>query len=153
MFVLLGSCVSVDIGPKDPTKSKNIDVAAPASPFEEVTADHVDRAWRNTKNGNTISYLSECNLKIEPTLEDIKKGVISDLMNASLVNEENLLFNRRQALASELSGKIDGVDTRIDLLIFKKNSCTYILTYVALSTTYTENKQTFETFKTGFKVK
>lgn len=149
----LSACVSVNIGNSgNSQKSETVKYKAPGKPFEEFKTELVDNAWKNPKNGNSISFLSECNSAADPTLETIYKGLISSIDRAESQNKNNITYNGREALRSTVSGYVDGVQSKFDLLVFKKNNCTYILSYVATEKFFSENLGAFEKFTENFVV-
>jgi hypothetical protein len=151
--VTLVSCVSVNIGDNSKSmKSETVTFRAPAAPFTTFKTDYVDSAWKNSKNGNSISFLSECNSSADPSLETIYQGLISSINRARSLNKKSYTFNNREALRSTVSGYVDGVQSQFDLIVFKKNNCTYILSYVATEKNFSENLSAFDTFAENFVV-
>lgn len=149
---LLMSCVSVQIAVPSSTKSTVAQYQSPKKPFEEQTGRDLDRLWRNSLNGNTISYLSDCENPTDPSLQSIFKGITSEIDNPKIIKNEDLIYNSREGLRSVVEGVVDGVKTRFELLIFKKNNCTYILTYAAVAQSFSENQKDFDRFLKDFKV-
>jgi hypothetical protein len=111
----------------------------------------VDAAWKNPKNGNVISYLSDCQDPNDPPLEQIVAGVLGALTDLKYENEESPMVQGRESRRVLASGKVDGVPTEIDLLAFKRNQCIYILTYLGVKKTFSENHRDFGQFIEGFK--
>lgn len=151
--LLFTACVSVNIGDSSqPQKSKVARFKKPEFPFVEFKPALVDHAWKNPKNGNSISYLSECNSVADPSLETIFEGLISSIGQAKTLKKENLTYNGREALRTNVSGQVDGVQSQLSLLVFKKNNCTYILSYIATQTFFGQNIADFEKFLSEFEV-
>ncbi len=71
-FVLSG-CVSIDIGAKHMERASGVKFTQPSAPFEKSSASSVDAIWRNPKNGNAISYLSDCGDNSDPSLANIER--------------------------------------------------------------------------------
>lgn len=155
LLILTGSlnllaCVSVSIGNNEVERADGVKYTAPEQ-FKEEDLPHVDKAWKNTSNGNSISFLSDCKATSDPSLENLRSGVISGLNEVEILNEDFGRYNGRAALRSEVSGYVDGIKSKFDLMIFKKNGCIYILTYVALADTFDEDHKAFKNFLEGFK--
>ena len=146
----LGACVSINVGGGKTERADDVEFKEPPEPFDDEDAGGVDEGWKNPKNGNSISYISECGTKQDPTLETLRSGVLSTLTEIEVISEDKRSFNGREALRSEARGKVDGVETRLDLMIFKKNNCIYIITYVALPDSYDSDRKHFENFLDGF---
>ncbi len=109
-------------------------------------------AWQNQKSGNTIAVLSECSETHDPTLSDLEEDMSQALTEPKITKTEALTFEGREALRSIIEGKVDGVPVKVDVLTFKKNSCSYTLTYMGRSQGFDKDHQAFENFLKGFKV-
>lgn len=149
---LLLSCVSVNLGRKTVQKSSDYTYSEPSRPFELAPNELVDRAWRDTNTGNTISIVSDCPNQDDPTLESISAGVTSGIKQLKIIKEEKTTFNQREALRSEIEGQIDGLATQMDIVTFKKNGCIYVLTYLGVQQHFQLGRTTFEKFLNGFRV-
>lgn len=150
MTVTVSSCVSVELGPKRPARASGIRYDAPAKPFEKASADNVDEIWRNPRNGNALSFLSECNDPSDPSLHAIEQGVLSGLYPYNYVKQNDITYEGRAARRVQVKGVVDGVPSLVDLLVFKRNNCIYILSYVGLEQNHHQDEKTFETFISGF---
>lgn len=152
IFSSQAACVSVELPKKAPvTRNADVTYVAPGAPFVELKTEDLDRGWRNPRNGNSISFISECNSPVDPTLENIYAGIIKGVQNVESLRREKIHYNGREALRAVAIGDVDGVSSKIDFLIFKKNGCNYVLTYVALVSTFEQNTADFEKFVAGFK--
>lgn len=151
MFLLLGSCVSVQLPGGKVTSAKDVSFSAPSSPFNEIKSDSSDKAWISGKTGNTISYLSECGGKNEPTLQQLESDSLSALNSLKVLKSEDTSFNGRAARQTLAQGFVDGVSVQLSLLVFKKNGCNYTLTYGGVEKNFQNELNTFENFKQNFK--
>jgi hypothetical protein len=149
-MVVSTGCVSVSLGPPHPTHSSGVRFTAPPKPFEKSSAENVDEIWRDPKNGNAISYLSECNDPADPTLHAIEQGVLSGLYPYTYISQEDTTYEGRAARRALVKGVVDGVPSLVDLLIFKRNNCLYILSYVGLEQHHHQQQKAFEDFIAGF---
>lgn len=150
VVALFGGCVSVNIGPAKTEKSEGVKLKAPARPFEKFEARGADQAWKSQSSGNLISYLSTCNDPADPSLETIQAELLAALEDVRVLRTSDRDFNGRRALNSEAEGLIDGVKTRLELLAFKKNNCTYSLTYLGLASRFDEERAQFQAFMNSF---
>jgi hypothetical protein len=151
-LVLMGACVSVNLGKSESQRSREAKWTSPKAPFVELKSIHLDKTWRNNKNGNTISYLSDCHNPADPSLENIFKGITSEIEEVTVVQSDRVDYNSREALHTTVEGAVDGVPTRFELMIFKKNDCTYILTYATTAKAFAENQRDFNSFVREFNV-
>jgi len=145
-------CVSVNIKPKTLKHSTEYKYQAPASIFQKLENDQTDLAWQNQKSGNTIAVLSECSDVRDPSLADLEAETSQALNEPQVLKTQNLNFEDREALRSLIEGKLDGISVKMDVLTFKKNSCSYTLTYMGRSQGFEKDLATFESFIQGFKV-
>jgi len=148
----LNACVSIDVGKVKTQKSTIARYDSPSAPFEEVKTVHLDKKWLNRTNGNIISHLSDCQNPNEPSLENIFKGIVSEIDDVRIIHSGTVNYNFRKALHSVVEGYVDGVSTRFELMIFKKHDCTYILTYAATAKSFADNQREFNNFVKRFVV-
>ena len=150
--LLFSGCVSVNFKSEPPKKSENMIFVSPSSAYQKVSSVHLDHSWQNSSNGATISVLSECQNSTDPTLENIFRGITSELNRVDVIESHRVDYNSRVALHAQVEGDVDGVLTRFELMIFKKNSCMYILTYAATANAFASGQKEFRNFVKGFVV-
>jgi hypothetical protein len=150
--LLCSGCVTVNLGNTNKgKKAAGVSYKDPAGPFQKEAREDVDAAWKNPKNGNVISFLSDCKDPSDPPLEHIVQGVISGLTDLKVDSTDTAMYQGREARRVVAGGKVDGVPSAIDLLVFKRNMCIYILSYVGVKKAFAENRGDFEKFIEGFK--
>jgi len=147
----LNSCVSVGISGGKISRAKAVQARPPGFPFQDAEGDTLDHIWKNPRNGNSISYLSECTDTADPDLETVQQGILRSVQKLQVVSSETIEFNDREALHTHARGKVDGVSTDMELLIFKKNGCIYTLNYVGVSRHFESNQKNFAEFLKTFK--
>lgn len=145
-------CMSVSFKAPPPQKSAAVIFNPPKGAFAEISSPHLDHSWQNKASGSTISYLSDCNNPTDPSLENIFKGITSEIDGVSVINSNRFTYNAREALRSRVAGLVDGVKTNFELIIFKKNNCTYILTFVTMADGNIQDENEFTNFLKGFVV-
>lgn len=144
------SCVSIDITKNETEKADDIKYQAPNSKFQEISTDGIDNGWRHSENGNTISFISDCQKNYDPTLQSIEFGVVSGLQNITLEKIEKKMYNGRASRKSHYTGEVDGIPTQISLMTFKKNGCIFVITYIGVSQHYQDNLPDFDVFLQRF---
>lgn len=146
------ACVSVNLGaPNRARRAEGISLRAPSSPFTKQSRDDVDAAWKNESNGNVISYISDCQDPSDPPLDSIVQGVLSGLNQLEIDSRETVTIQGREGRRVSASGKVDGVPSKIDLLVFKRNTCIYVLSYVGVSEAFAADRARFQSFVEGFR--
>ncbi len=147
----LTSCVTVNLGGSKTKTAQGVSYNQPNKPFEEIKLKDADRAWQNKDNGNTVSFLSTCNDPADPSLQAARGDFLASLTGVRIVSESESEFNGREALTTVAEGRVDGVLTRLELMLFKKNNCLYTLSYVALAKAFNDNHAAYSEFSQSFK--
>ena len=151
IYFLSASCISVSLPDAKIIRANDVIVKEPGHPFTVAKHESLDAIWSNSTNGNSISYLSDCQTKNDPPLQSITIGIVNDLDKKKAVLSETIKYNQREALHSMYKGTVDGIPTIVELMVLKKNSCIYVLTFVALEDSYEKDKRNFTDFYNGFK--
>lgn len=146
------SCVSVSIKQPKYSKAKDVQFSSPNPPFTEMPAAHVDHAWSHPLTGSSISYVTECSEQSDPPLEGVTQSLFHSLKQRQPLFSRSDSFNGRMAIHEAAQGKVDGVDTRLEVLVFKKDHCLYILNFVSSPEAYQKDSATFNKFISGFRV-
>jgi len=152
LALLVAGCVSVNLKPKSAVHSKEYKFQAPDSSFKKIDNEQTDMAWQNEKTGNTIAVLSECSETRDPSLSDLEGEMSQALNDPKVIKTQQITFEDRDGVRSWLEGKVDGIVVNVDVLTFKKNSCSYTLTYMGRALGFEKDRATFENFLKGFKV-
>lgn len=152
MFLSLSSCVSLPFEKPNIKKSENIIFQKPQEPFVEIKSKNFDNAWLSKSSGNTISFLSECNNPIDPTIDQIEQDSISGINQIEIIQSDTLTFNQRETKNTTIRGKIDGISIKMQLIVFKKNNCSYTILYGGIETVFDSEYSIFKHFLDTFKV-
>ena len=151
MTLVLSSCVSVQLPSGKVTQAKDVQYKEPGEPYAAIKTQNADKTWLSSKTGNTISYLSECGGTGDSSLQSIEGESLSAMSDLQVVKSEELTYNGREARQTIAAGSVDGVSVQIILLIFKKNGCTYSLSYGGLKKQFSRELPFFEFFKQEFR--
>ncbi len=149
-LVSMSSCISVSLSPKI-TKSEHVSFKAPGLPFESISSPEADQAWQDRKAGNLISFLTACKDPSDPSLESIEKDLLSSVDSIKIIKSENEFFDGRESRKTLAQGTVDGIPTKMQILVFKKNNCSYSLSYVAVEKSFDQDLPTFNKFLESFK--
>ena len=153
LLSLLMGCVSVNL-PAPSQRKAQATYANPPVPFVKANVESTaDAVWRNPKNGNNISYFSQCDDKADPELESIRNELALGLHDYHVLSSNRFPYNGREALRSVIKGKVDGVETQMDVVVFKRNNCIYTLSLVGLAAKAQEDGKIFSQFVEGFQAK
>lgn len=149
--LLLANCVSVKLAQQEAKRAIGVKFAEPGNPFQSDKSKDVDAAWQDPKTGNTISYLTDCADPNDPTLESIIQGALGGITELKYDKKDNTTFQGREARRVLVSGNVDGVMTKIDMLTFKRDNCIYILNYVGVEKSFAQDHAAFDKFVQGFR--
>lgn len=152
IFFAFSGCVSVSLNKGEVRRSEVYHWVQPGGSYAEKKSADVDRAWQNPRSGSIISVLSECTEEADPSLKILRDEVIRSLTEPKIEMEKNFAFQGREALRSQVQGRVDGVESAVDLVVLKKNGCAYILGLVATPTSIGPERPYFEEFIKGFVV-
>ncbi len=153
LFFSTTACVSVKLSTAEGTSKRAVGVqyASPAAPFAKNENPDVDASWQNSKNGNVISFLSDCKDPSDPPIDNIVAGVVAGVSDLKFESREEVDVQGRGGRRVVATGKVDGVATGIEMLVFKRNYCIYILTYAGVEKTFAANRPEFAKFVQGFR--
>lgn len=144
-------CVSVKLaGTSDAKRATGVTYREPSKPFVSESSTDVDAAWKNPRNGNVISFLSDCKDPSDPPLDNVVAGVLAGLNELNIESRETVTQQGREGRRVTAHGKVDGVASSIELLVYKRNQCIYVLTYVGVKSSFPENRGEFAKFIQGF---
>lgn len=148
VFFVTG-CVSVNLGSGKVSRSSEVKFRAPSGGFKSVTNSNADHAWQNSDTGNTISFLTECPPP-DSSLEGMTEEFTNVLKGKQVKDRKEDFFNGREALHTWYEGKLDGISMKVHSLVFKKNGCSYLLTFVGRAKVFDKDQSTFNEFISGF---
>ena len=151
LFFSLSSCVSFNLPSSSGWKAPTVDFQVPAKPFIPIDNKNADKAWISEKNGNTISYISECGSPLDPPLQQIESETFNFLENLKILSTDSKNFNGRECLETLAQGTVDGVTVQMRVVTFKKNNCSYSLVYGGVKEKFSTELNYFDQFLRGFK--
>ncbi len=152
IVVMTSSCVSVKLPTTAaPTKAKNVVFQRPTSPFSSASPKGADALWVSKNTASTISYFSSCSER-EPSLAVARSNAFKSIEGSDVVKENSYSISDREGVISDIEGTLEGVPVKIRFLAFKKGSCTYHLTYVALKENFNKELQHYTKFISNFRV-
>ncbi|MBI4211306.1 MAG: hypothetical protein HY540_01585 [Deltaproteobacteria bacterium] len=108
-------------------------------------------AFHHDRSGATLFTDAFCG----DSFEDAPHEVLLDRMVHGVEDfrqkrSHSFTLNGRKALATELTGKIDGVTTAISMVVVKKHTCLFDFVLIASPDQMVNVRKDFETFYQGF---
>lgn len=154
LFFILGfwsGCSVLSTNEDDPgLKSSKFSYQNPPAPFEKAKISTADIVWQSKSTGSTIAVNSLCKKYSDSSLKALRDNILSGVDKLNVEKDETLTYSGRDAQRVLASGTTDGVPVVIDLLIFKKNNCSYDLVFIAGNKHFSREKPVFEDFLKGF---
>jgi hypothetical protein len=147
----LTCCVSVKLAQQEAKRASGVKFQEPASPFNRESNKDVDASWQNPRNGNLMSYLSDCQDDNDPTLESITQGALGGITDLKYDKQSTESVQGREGRRVLVTGNVDGVKSKIDMLAFKRDNCIYILSYVGVEKSFSADHAAFDKFIQGFR--
>lgn len=103
-----------------------------------------------SSTGGTIAISGQC-----PGNEDVPLDVLTNHLLFGIANHQEpsrslFTLDSRQALRTHLRGELDGVPIELELVVLKKDGCTYDLQLIAGPQHFASCLRDFEAFVQGF---
>jgi hypothetical protein len=133
-------------------RDRRVKFQSPPAPFARLSSPHADAAWKSGATGSTISFLSECGSDDDPSYESLQNSVTRSIESREVESSEYFDFNRRRALRVVARGQVDGVASKTQVVLLKKNECIYVLAYGAQEKTFDTDLAIFDSFVRRFEV-
>ena len=127
-------------------KSTNYKFQEPPAPFKRYEGSAADRAWQSEKTGNTIAIHSMCQKYDDVKLDLLADNILAGVDNLNILQREKLKFDGREAERILADGKTDGIPVSVDILVLKKNNCTYDLVYAGRKSNFQRESSYFADF-------
>ncbi|MBL7545578.1 MAG: hypothetical protein JNL11_17295 [Bdellovibrionaceae bacterium] len=149
-LLFLNSCITIGVS-KDPQPARNLAFKAPSSPFSDLKTKTGDKAWISSRTNNIISYISDCSPSNDPSLDQLEQDALAGLDKLEIKYREDLPYNQRTARSTIGEGFLDGVKVKLNVVAFKKNSCSYNLIYGGVAERFDSENQEFKQFTESFR--
>ncbi len=152
LFLFFSGCVSVKLANNGTNKKYDkVEYSNPGKPFIKIENSPGDNSWMSSKTQSVIGFLSDCT-NPDADLKSLEADSVSSVDNPEVRSSEYFDFNGRRALESQILGKVDGVSIFLNLVIFKKSDCSFVLSYSGKRKNESTEKEEFKIFLKGFQV-
>ncbi len=153
LLAIQSACAIIGGGDDDPgAKAKVIEHRPPATPFEKVSVSSADEVWQSRQTGSTIAVNSLCKKYQDVSLKRLRENILAGIEDVQVEKTENGSFDGRDSERVTVNGKTDGIPVKVNILIYKKNNCTYDLAFIARKEHFDKEVNIFEDFLKGFHV-
>jgi hypothetical protein len=126
-------------------------IAPPPQGWERVDVSHASLAYRDVADGGTVVINGRCGVDGEDVpLPALTQHLFMRFTDREILEQQTFAFDRREALRTVLSAKLDGVPMKFDVWVLKKDGCVYDLGYMAAPQRFERGAAEFERFARGF---
>lgn len=124
---------------------------APAA-WRPMKATGAALAYEDTPNGGQVLVNARCDKDAEDTpLRSLTQHLFIRFTERVTHSEDVVPFDGREALRTDITAKLDGVDRRFLVWVLKKDRCVYDLLYFSPPERFGGGAPTFEAWAQSFK--
>lgn len=120
--------------------------------WKEIKIEGGDLAFWNGKVEATITVNSTCKQKGKYSLKALSDPLVIGIADKRMVERSELSIDGERALESIYLGKLDNVSIKLSVVVLKKGSCVYDLTYASSPDNFDLGFGDFKEFVLQFKV-
>ena len=102
------------------------------------------------KDGGTIFANRMCQSDEDVPLDVLTNHLFFDMKIEREISRKEITIAGRAALRTHVIAKLDGVPVELDIVVLKKNGCTYDMALVADREAFQQRSPDFESFLRGF---
>lgn len=124
-------------------------VGALSATWKRVSSKGADLAFRR-RDGGTIAASSLCAGGEDVPLDVLTNHLLFGVESQQEHSRTSFTLDGRAALRTRLAGEVDGVPVELELVVLKKDGCTYDLQLIASAQQLARCQADFEAFVQGF---
>jgi hypothetical protein len=102
------------------------------------------------REGGTIYADHFCRASDDVPLDVLTNHLLFDVRAVHELSREKLTIDGRAALRTQVEGEMDGVPITLDLVVLKKDGCTYDMVLISGRNSFAERVPDFDVFVHGF---
>jgi hypothetical protein len=119
--------------------------------WRRVEISHAALAFRDEQDGASIVLNGRCGVDGEDVpLESLTQHLFLRFTEREIVEQKVTPFDRREAMRTVLTAKLDGVPMKFDVWVLKKDGCVYDLAFMATPPRFARGDAEFERFVASF---
>lgn len=153
--VLLASALLVACGtPKGKVTGKAAPFTHGALPagWTKTQVRGLAAAFYHSGYGATAGVAPVCEGIKDQTLESLAQQELVGLEQRETLEEKRVTVDGREAVEWVVRGSVDGVEMRVNLVVFRKDGCVYDLNLVSKPESFDAARAEFQGFVTGFRI-
>jgi hypothetical protein len=117
--------------------------------WRRVQIAHGPLAFPHHYGGTILAHVT-CEARADPSLDVLTNHQLFGIEEARERSRTPLSLDGRRALRTRVDGALDGVPIALDLVVLKKDSCTYDLELASSPEMFARRQPDFERFFMGF---
>lgn len=127
-------------------------VGPPGPGWTEVKLETANAAWHNPEMGAALMVNSHCEGVGDSPLEGLTNDLLMGMTEREILSQERVPWAKREALHSVATGKLDGVERKLELFVLKKDGCVYDIVLDASPAHFEAARGAFARVREGFNV-
>ena len=128
-------------------------VAPAPNEWEPISVSHTALAYRNAASDAVIAVNGRCDRDGDDVpLRSLTQHLFIQFTDRRIESEEVIPFDGREALRTDATAKLDGVERRFVLWVMKKDRCVYDLMFLSTPLRFESGVQSFDAWVKGFSV-
>lgn len=124
-LTFVSSCSFLSGGSDIDLKSETLRINYLSSRWRPITSDTADYAAQNPVSNSIITANSMCKKYDSTSLKHLTSNILSGVEDPETLESKTLTYSGRDALATTIKGKLDGVLTYMKIMTVRKNRCVY----------------------------
>ena len=126
-------------------------VPPPPPTWERIDVSYGSLAFRDRAHGATVAVNGRCGRDAgDVPLVALTQHLFLMFTDRTVVKQEVVPFDGREAMHTVLTAKLDGVPKQFEVWVMKKDGCVYDLYYIAPPERYALGQAAFDRFVHGF---
>jgi hypothetical protein len=119
--------------------------------WRRVEISHAALAFRDDRDGGSIVLNGRCGVDGEDIpLESLTQHLFLRFTEREIVEQKVFPFDRREAMRTVVTAKLDGVPMKFVVWVLKKDGCVYDLAFMAPPPRFARGAEEFERFARSF---
>jgi hypothetical protein len=119
--------------------------------WRQVPISHAALAFRDERDDASIVLNGRCGVDGEDVpLEALTQHLFLRFTEREILEQKVFPFDRREAMRTVLTAKLDGVPMKFEVWVLKKDGCVYDLAYLAPPASFARGAPDFERFVASF---
>ncbi len=124
----------------------------PPAEWKPVDVDNADLAWHNPTLGAAILMNTHCEGVEDAPLEALTQHLTIGMTEREILAQRKFMHSGREALETEMTAKLDGVQRHMELLVIKKDGCVYDIVLDAPPDRFPAARAQYERLRDSFSI-